>query len=255
MQHSYYVDVQRHFLWNKRQWKWMLVRYQSTFILCKEIWKKDNGHSFDLFLRRSGTPSLKTVSQGVWDNMAERRMLEFAESGHSIFRAISPLSRGRLKSKGHSNCRYTILQTSSVFTELSRRCVKSMNPFTRELWDPLWWRNQVPHPCSVWSRQKFFGLWWLGQQRSSTSVFWRTNWKAVTTRQIEKVLYGCKISECCWNWTIVQDENHCRSHTITCSGLSWIHSSTERMDPKKHQNWARLRSCHQLLARQMWSWD
>ena len=39
--------------------------------------------------------------QGEWDNMAERMMLEFAESGHPIFRATSPLSRGRLKSKGH----------------------------------------------------------------------------------------------------------------------------------------------------------
>ena len=39
--------------------------------------------------------------QGVWDNMAERMFLEFAESGHPIFRATSPLSRGRLKSKGH----------------------------------------------------------------------------------------------------------------------------------------------------------
>ena len=28
-------------------------------------------------------------------------MLEFAECGHPIFRATSPLSRGRLKSKGH----------------------------------------------------------------------------------------------------------------------------------------------------------
>ena len=38
--------------------------------------------------------------RGEWDNMAERMMLEFAESGHPIFRATSPLSRGRLKSKG-----------------------------------------------------------------------------------------------------------------------------------------------------------
>ena len=28
-------------------------------------------------------------------------MLEFAESGHPIFRATSPLSRSKLKSKGH----------------------------------------------------------------------------------------------------------------------------------------------------------
>ena len=39
--------------------------------------------------------------QGEWDNMAERMLLEFAGSGCPIFRATSPLSRGRLKSKGH----------------------------------------------------------------------------------------------------------------------------------------------------------
>ena len=40
-------------------------------------------------------------SQGVWDNMAERMLLEFAESDCPIFRATSPLSRGRLRSKEH----------------------------------------------------------------------------------------------------------------------------------------------------------
>ena len=39
--------------------------------------------------------------QELWDNMAEKMMLEFAESGYPIFRATSQLSRGRLKSKGH----------------------------------------------------------------------------------------------------------------------------------------------------------
>ena len=39
--------------------------------------------------------------QGEWDNLADKMLLEFAESGHPIFRATSPLSRGRLKSKGH----------------------------------------------------------------------------------------------------------------------------------------------------------
>ena len=38
--------------------------------------------------------------QGEWDKMAEKMMLTLAESGHPIFRATSPLSRGRLKSKG-----------------------------------------------------------------------------------------------------------------------------------------------------------
>ena len=39
--------------------------------------------------------------QGIWDHIAEKMLLEFAESGCSIFRATTPLSRGKLKSKGH----------------------------------------------------------------------------------------------------------------------------------------------------------
>ena len=38
--------------------------------------------------------------QGEWDKIAEKMILIFAESGHSVFRATSPLSRGVLKSKG-----------------------------------------------------------------------------------------------------------------------------------------------------------
>ena len=38
--------------------------------------------------------------QGEWDKMAELMMVTFRESGHPVFRATSPLSRGVLKSKG-----------------------------------------------------------------------------------------------------------------------------------------------------------
>ena len=39
--------------------------------------------------------------QGIWDHIAEKMLLEFAVSGHPIFRATTPLSRGQLRSKGH----------------------------------------------------------------------------------------------------------------------------------------------------------
>ena len=83
--------------------------------------------------------------QGIWDHIADKMLLEFAESGCPIFRATTPLSRGRIKSKGHgklSNILLQIkkqlrpffaklfLQISSVFTEQSQTCVKKMNPFT-----------------------------------------------------------------------------------------------------------------------------
>ena len=38
--------------------------------------------------------------QGAWDHVAEEMLLKFAESVHPIFRSTTPLSRGRLKSKG-----------------------------------------------------------------------------------------------------------------------------------------------------------
>ena len=37
---------------------------------------------------------------GEWDRVAELMMIKFRESGHPVFRATSPLSRGTLKSKG-----------------------------------------------------------------------------------------------------------------------------------------------------------
>ena len=74
-----------------------------------------------------------------------------------------------------------------------------------------------------------FGLWWSGSQRSPIAAIWRTNWKVTTTRQIEQILYGCRISECCWEWTVFHDERHWRILTIhRFSGLWWVHLSKRR---------------------------
>ena len=44
--------------------------------------------------------SSENSPQGAWDNIAEKMLLEFAESGHPTFRATTPLSRDFLKCKG-----------------------------------------------------------------------------------------------------------------------------------------------------------
>ena len=44
--------------------------------------------------------SSENSPQGAWDHIAEEMLLEFAQSGHPIFRATTPLSRGALTSKG-----------------------------------------------------------------------------------------------------------------------------------------------------------
>ena len=45
--------------------------------------------------------SAENSPQGIGDHIADKMLLEFAESGHPIFRATTPLSRAILKSKGH----------------------------------------------------------------------------------------------------------------------------------------------------------
>ena len=80
-----------------------------SFLYLQEDLEQDNGHFSVLDLRKSGFSISEDSPQGEWDKMAEKMMLTFAESGHPVFRASSPLSRGQLKSKGSEKCRYTIV--------------------------------------------------------------------------------------------------------------------------------------------------
>ena len=70
---------------------------QTRISLRKKIWKRAM-----VFIGLGSEMKWYCISehspQGVWDKIAERK---FAESGCPIFRATSPLSRGRLRSKGH----------------------------------------------------------------------------------------------------------------------------------------------------------
>ena len=61
----------------------------------------ENGHLFYHVLKRSGGILQRRVPQGAWGHIADEMLLEFAESGCPTFRAITPLSRSKLKSKGH----------------------------------------------------------------------------------------------------------------------------------------------------------
>ena len=48
--------------------------------------------------------------QGAWDHIADEMLLEFAESGHPIFRTTTPLSRENSRAKDMDNYQYTSLQ-------------------------------------------------------------------------------------------------------------------------------------------------
>ena len=58
-----YVDVQRHFLWNKRQWKRMPGECQTRFSVCKKIWKRCKHYTskYRKWLRKSYMKTMATV--------------------------------------------------------------------------------------------------------------------------------------------------------------------------------------------------
>ena len=109
--------------------------------------------------------------QGEWDKMAEKMMLTFAESGHPVFRATSPLSRGQLQSKGGGklsiHCCADLETIKTVF-----RTIISVNQFSHygavaemceeyekfmiERGNLLWEGSRVLHSCQAWSRQTCF---------------------------------------------------------------------------------------------------
>ena len=120
----------------------------------EDLEKKNNGRSLVLVLRKSGIPSKRIVHKETWDNVAEKMLVEFAESGMSNFPCYEPIAQRSTQKqrKNMENCRYTMqpiwkrwklffaysfLQTSSVFTEQSQRCVKITTFFTKERGDML----------------------------------------------------------------------------------------------------------------------
>ena len=72
----------------------------NSFLSMQRDLEQDNGHSSDLVQRKKWYSNSEDSPQSEWDKVAENMMVTLAESGHPVFRARSPLSRGTLKSKG-----------------------------------------------------------------------------------------------------------------------------------------------------------
>ena len=61
--------------------------------------RKVIGHSLDQEMKRSGTEPSVTKLDGKWYSIASSMVQRFAETGHPMFKGISPLSRCILKRK------------------------------------------------------------------------------------------------------------------------------------------------------------
>ena len=108
--------------------------------------------------------------QGIWYHIAEKMLLEFAESGCPTFRATTRSPEVNSKAKDVESCRYTsrqmntqlrqFLSVSSVFTEQSQRYVKSTNPFTRDGATCCDGTIKFVTRAQCDQVRSSFGLWW-----------------------------------------------------------------------------------------------
>ena len=85
--------------------------------------------------------------QGEWDRIAEDMLLEFAKSGHPIFRATTPLSRGKLKSKGKGkvSIRLQVLNQKQLIQSIALFFLSISSVFTGQ-WQQYaknLWANQI----------------------------------------------------------------------------------------------------------------
>ena len=151
--------------------------------------------------------------QGECDKMAEKMMVTLAESGQPVFRATSPLSRGQLKSKGGGKLSIHCCADQDTITTVFRTII-SVNQLSLY--------GAVAEMCEEYeSFHDRTGKPVVGGQSSSSFVptLIKTNAslnnddhahkdlllqrygerieKVITTRQIEQILYGCRIPECC----------------------------------------------------------
>ena len=125
------------------------ISFMSMFndISCDRKDNKDeclkNAESVKVFARRFGFGQWSFIGpgsekkwyysesspQGAWDHIAEDMLLEFAESGHRIFRATTPLSMGSLKSKGRGKLSIHFAADEYTFDTIYR-IILSVNQFS-----------------------------------------------------------------------------------------------------------------------------
>ena len=111
--------------------------------------------------------------QGIWDHIADKMLLEFAESGCPIFRATTPLSRGNLISKGHGKLSIHFVADQETIETIFRIIVfanqlslyGAVANMCERIWNPsrsigTTWCTDGTINCSQWNQDRSsFGEW------------------------------------------------------------------------------------------------
>ena len=168
---KYDVHVQWYYMVNSTKWRKLRTEFNKGCNLCQKVSMVISGTW--LWTKWYGTHVNKP--NGEWNRVAAIMMINFAQSGHPVFEATSPLERGELKRKGggkktiHNNgseetveliLRTVFLSIGSVSTEQSQICatndiqimlkIKSVNRWWHRLRVP----TQTPHLRAQHHRQR-----------------------------------------------------------------------------------------------------
>ena len=209
--------------------------------------------------------------QGEWDRIAEQMMINFADSGHPVFRATSPLSQGTLKSKngGKLSIHFcaeeetieTVLRTIisvnqlSIYGAVSDLC-EEYSTCQTSTGRPVWQDNPTHCLCQVWRRCTH--LWPMILRK-----------KKVYCKDTKNELEGYHNKIVWLNFVLMQDS----WQQLTSDSISWqktlknSHNFQNQwpvvstpcqetkiflnkwLDQREHQNWARIGSHNQLPTR------
>ena len=217
--------------------------------------------------------SAENSPQGAWDHIADEMLLEFAESGHPIFRATTPLSRGQLKSKGRGKLsihfaadEYTIETICRIIISVSQLSIHGAVATICEEFEAH--QDGSGEPDVLMGQSIVLGEIEaeipLQNENSSNHQILGQQYM----ERIESLSPESKVSRFCLEagfirvvevgqYFITKDTGEfrqfrsvaCREYTLLRERSSII---SKRMDSRKHENWACIRSYNQFSIRQTW---
>ena len=212
--------------------------------------------------------------QGIWDHIAEKMLLEFAESGCPIFRATTPFSRCKLKSKGHGklSIHFAADQETieTIFRIIAFSNQLSLHGAVANMCEEFESLQDRPGQPDVLMGQSIVLSEIKAEVPLDNNIPSHQNLLLQRYEEwIEILSQENKVSKICMDagfihvveigqYFMTKDTGE----QFFYEGLSWIHSSkkwriikTKRMDSGKHENWTRIGNYDQLSIRQTWNWN
>ena len=219
--------------------------------------------------------------RGKWDRVAELMMVNFAESGHPVFRVSSPLSRGTLKRKGRGKLSE---QTSSALKKERLKLFRTtISVYELSIYGAVSDLCDEYSACQGRTVKTCFGgticthlfvptcvmktLTHLIDDLAQKDLLQKYNERVERLSQQNRVIKNCTDAGCLttvgWCRTVLHDKRHwsnsheftdsvaCREYTFDKTRkIIW----PERLDSREHQNWARVRSHNQLICKENMKW-